>query len=65
MDDQVGWFYGDGAPYNPLVDYKFGYGTTHDLVGPCVYLKASSGFSPKKAVCRKAYGFICRWTGSY
>ena len=51
MDDQVGWFYGDGAPYDPLVDYKFGYGTTHDLVGPCVYLKASSGFSPKKAVC--------------
>ena len=64
MVGQTGWFYADGSPYNPTVDYKFGYDTTYDMVGPCMYLKASAGFGPKKAVCLKTYAFMCRHTGT-
>ena len=62
MTEEEGWTYGDGSPHDTAIDFKFGYATDYNLVGPCVYLKASVGYGPKKAVCTKTYTFICKWT---
>lgn len=63
MNDQTGWFFGDGTSYDPAVDYKFGYDANYELTGPCLYLKASAGFGAKKAFCQKTYAFMCKWIG--
>ena len=50
--------YADGTPFDKSTGYQLG---STKLLGECLFLKQSSGFSVMDSKCNKLKGFICQW----
>ena len=57
--------YSDQTPFVDGSSFDFDYGQLKPWAGPCLYLKASIGYSARDAKCSKEYAFACEWKSTY
>lgn len=56
------WTYSNGVPFDPAnVGSNYDMGIDRFEPYDCAYLKASSSFDSKVAVCTKVYAYVCSW----
>ena len=57
--------YADETPFVDGASFDFDYGQLQPWSGPCLYLKASTGYSARDTKCDKDYAYACEWKGQY
>ncbi len=62
-EDGGNWTYSDGTSFNSTHNYRFNILGSNPLVGPCLYLKLTTGYSGKEQICDNTYSFVCEWQG--
>ena len=62
---EKGKSYSEGRPYEDGVDFAFGYPPIKVWNGPCLFVKATSGYVTRDSNCNKENTFFCKWRGNF